>query len=562
MEHLDTHVPAARDTRAKRRRTVLLLVCALAALCLVIAIWPASEPTAPSRLPAAARDVEAATPATASEAPAPQRDAAPATKEERDSQPPDDAATLRIEFDGFDAFLAHVPATMLHFGPADGSARAILAAPITVRAHAPSHEWLIYDGLLRRVRGDGATLRIPLGVEFRPVQRDAFDPVGRDDRETIEWPWRTALANAAFRERPEARELGSVVGFGPRPDDDTPKFQLRGVVRAADGSPVDKYRIEIAATTNCERVAPSLEGRSFHASDVRAGTYRVGAGGERGGRAECVVNVNADTAIELVLRRGADVRGRVVDRDGNGVAKTRLIWSAPGEYRNQEWTDKNGMFALLDVGGAVGSLWACLPGDASQLPATGRVVAPGQAVELVLDKQRCRGSLQVRVALPDGVRAHDVSLRLWQQASGLGVRLFVREAGEHTVELGGDDIPAGQYRLEAYCPRFGAIDAGTLWIDGTGPVARDIALPQPAQVTFSLPDARVPDAFELVRVGAAVDMLIPSEQQPFAGPHVLGPGRYAIWWRNGSGTRSHEFSVTVPGPQTIELRDQPVISRR
>jgi len=265
--------------------------------------------------------------------------------------------------------------------------------------------------------------------------------------------------------------------------------------------------------------------------------------------------VRGETTIQLVLQRGPEVRGRVVDRDGAPVARSRIVWTAGDEYRNQELTALDGTFVVPDVCGAVGSVWACVPGETSQLPAVGRVVGPGEPVELVLDKQRCRGSLQVRVAVPEGVLPRDVSVRLWQQESGLGVRLVQGKSDEGAAQLGRDDIPAGHYRLEIHCPRFGAIDAGTHWLDGTGPVALDLALPPVAHVTFTLPpDASQPaaNAFELVRVGAAVDILIPTGPA-FAGPHVLGPGRYAVWWRGAAGLRSHEFAVTMAGATTVEL---------
>src|SRR5262245_55088913 len=133
MQNPDALVPA--ETRSTRRRTVLALACALVASCLVITFWPAGEPTAPPSPPAAIRDVAAATPATTTDASAPRRDAALAKNEERDSRPPDDGATLRIEFDPFDAWVAGRPVTWLHFGPGDGSAREIFLAPITVRTH-------------------------------------------------------------------------------------------------------------------------------------------------------------------------------------------------------------------------------------------------------------------------------------------------------------------------------------------------------------------------------------------------------------------------------------------
>src|SRR5262245_57813349 len=102
MQDSNAPLAAARETRSARRRTVLLLVCALAALCLAIAFWPTGEPTAPASQPPATREVEPATPDTARVASAPQRDVASPVTEERDDRPPDDATTLRIEFDAFD----------------------------------------------------------------------------------------------------------------------------------------------------------------------------------------------------------------------------------------------------------------------------------------------------------------------------------------------------------------------------------------------------------------------------------------------------------------------------
>jgi hypothetical protein len=59
--------------------------------------------------------------------------------------------------------------------------------------------------------------------------------------------------------------------------------------------------------------------------------------------------------------------------------------------------------------------------------------------------------------------------------------------------------------------------------------------------------------FEVVRICARADCRLAVEQ-PFAGPHLLGPGRYGIWWRDEAGVHRHDFEVRGPGACTVELR--------
>jgi hypothetical protein len=472
-----------------------------------------------------------------------------AAAEHADHQPADDSNTVRFLFDAFDAWAANRAPSAAQFGPADGAVQAVSpSSPFTVRVHAATQEWLIHDGLLRRVRTRaGQTLRVSLGESVDSPQRSNNDDLGSD----IALP--SPVAAAPFRERPDWLEPGQVAIVG-RPNSDAPVYRLGVELLTAERAFAKEGAVFVTDRATGQVTAAFRKGRTLEVRKLAAGTYTVQAAGPDG-RAERVVEVRGETTIQLVLQRGPEVRGRVVDRDGAPVPRCRIVWTAGDEYRNHELTDDDGTFVVRDVCGAVGTVWACVPGKKSQLPAVGRVVGPGEPVELVLDKQLCRGSLQVRVAVPDGVLPRDVSVRLWQQESGLGVRLVQRKTDEGAAQLGRDDIPAGHYRLEIHCPRFGAIDAGPPWLDGTGAVALDLALPPAAHVTFTLPpDAPHPAAyaFDLVRVGAAVDIVIPTGSA-FAGPHLLGPGRYAVWWRGALGTRSHEFAVATAGATTIEL---------
>lgn len=174
------------------------------------------------------------------------------------------------------------------------------------------------------------------------------------------------------------------------------------------------------------------------------------------------------------------------------------------------------------------------------------------------DHRVCRGSLGVHVVIPTGIDPYHVTARLWQQSSGLGVRLVpFRVEGESVVAFGRDAIPAGHYRLELHCPGLGLVTAGTHWIDGQNRLElRDVTLPQPSRVMLvPAPGQPVPanDAFAIVRLGREVDSGLRTEV-PFAGPHVLGAGRYAVFWRAGGDLREHAFEVgAVPGVLSIPL---------
>jgi hypothetical protein len=139
-----------------------------------------------------------------------------------------------------------------------------------------------------------------------------------------------------------------------------------------------------------------------------------------------------------------------------------------------------------------------------------------------------------------------VSARIWQQSSGIGVRLVPAASADRAVVFGRDAIPAGRYLVELYCPGIGIVDAGAHDIGGAHRLElRNVTLPPTARVTFVLPPDRevsTYNEFELVRRGRAVDHRIPTV--PFlVGPHVLGPGRYTVFWRERGALREHTFDV-------------------
>lgn len=195
-------------------------------------------------------------------------------------------------------------------------------------------------------------------------------------------------------------------------------------------------------------------------------------------------------------------------------------------------------------------MWACAPADGVRLPAAGSAASPGDHVVLTVDPARCASALRVLVAVPHHVDPANVSLRVWQAHSGLGLCLRPAALSATHVGFGADGLPAGEYRLELYAPRLGVVDGGRVWCPGDGRVeVGPLVLPALTPVHFRADAA--PEAFELVRTLDALDVLCPREGD-LAAPHWLGPGRYTLHWRDPRGAAARTF-VVAPGAAALDV---------
>ena len=458
--------------------------------------------------------------------------------------------------------MEHVP-----FGPADGAVLTYRSETRDAgrREHfewsARENEMVVVVGLshLRRVRlrtGEATIVELSGYLTTQPGLDGAAQSL-TDEVWTFE-PFRPRIAPlVSFEEQVESSQW-ALFRSGGNVIHDPRNRTLRGRVLGRDGALPSQFCVQVRGPVQSGAV--THKDGSYELQDLPPGEYEVTAGSIDGGDVTVRTTIGKeDAVVDLQLSYGPSLRGRVVDTSGNAVAGARLLWWTRGGALREESTNEDGAFFMPRLTHEPGQLWACVPGEVGtvELPAVGRPISPGDDIELVLDRNVCRGSLRVHVALPAGVAAEHVTARIWQQSSGLGVRL-VRDLVSTGLVFGRDAIPAGSYRVELYCPGLGRIYAGEHRIDGVHRLdLRDVAFPAPSSVTFVPPPERAApaqDDFEIVRRGSAVDHRLPTEA-PFGGPHLLGPGDYVLHWRDNGELRSHTFAVdATAGSVRVDLK--------
>jgi len=136
------------------------------------------------------------------------------------------------------------------------------------------------------------------------------------------------------------------------------------------------------------------------ASDLPAGTFLVVCGGAR---EEADVVAGEERRVEVVVPRGVDVQGRVVDAAGSGVPGAR-VWLSSGttDWQGGSYvarTDASGAFAVRSA-----------PADQS-LGATAPGRAPSEMVDLD-DHDTTRSPVLVELTLPDSGTGCDLTGRV------------------------------------------------------------------------------------------------------------------------------------------------------
>jgi len=242
---------------------------------------------------------------------------------------------------------------------------------------------------------------------------------------------------------------GDNLGVVPGP---VPPIPIFATAPALPGTAPTPGRGALGSPVPAPGEAPSPPG--FH-TDAE-GRFRIGGipGGKLRLFARSALHASAATPtitlragelredLELVLPDGFDVRGRVVDADGEAVAGTRIgLDSAADPMPRTTVTDGEGRFTLRRLVGEC-TLRAHPPGH----PAEERVLSVGEGgvdVEIQLSSRShfARG----RVFDPRGIPLEGALVTLDQGADGASFRLGVATGPDGTFEAPG--LPPPPYRL-------------------------------------------------------------------------------------------------------------------
>lgn len=251
-----------------------------------------------------------------------------------------------------------------------------------------------------------------------------------------------------------------------------PGVTLVGGVRDADGAPVAGASITVGEWRDLgRRRGRSGADGSFRLEGLAAGEWRVEVRSEEGTRhTETMRAAPGETVrCDVVLRRGVDLRGRVLDAEGKPVARAMVEARHQGWWRHEN-TDAEGRFVLRD----------CEPDAAIRIGVrrksvfdelTVRDVVPG-AEELVLRLPeeawiRIRG----RIVGPDGEPVANVHVSPFKK-DGSGSPAESNDAATGAFDLG--PYPPGEYALRLLADGFPpvrfeprAVGPGEVWDVGT-----------------------------------------------------------------------------------------------
>jgi len=147
---------------------------------------------------------------------------------------------------------------------------------------------------------------------------------------------------------------------------------LRGVVRSAVGEPVAEAEVRLGDWFDPDfvRILSGHDG-AYEIAGVTAGIAVVAAEDDDLGKArrEVVVPLDDVLDLDLVLSKGLQILGQVVDERGQGVAKVHVEATAPRTVEYKGWmgyarTDDDGRFAIAN----------CPPGRTFELELTGKAI--------------------------------------------------------------------------------------------------------------------------------------------------------------------------------------------
>jgi Carboxypeptidase regulatory-like domain len=214
-----------------------------------------------------------------------------------------------------------------------------------------------------------------------------------------------------------------------------PAHVVRGVVRDVQGRPL-AAEVSAWSEEHGPRFAMGAEDGRFELEGLPAGSWSLVARAQDHHEARSTVRVGSATPeLRLVLERGGEVRGVVLDPDGAPVADARL-W-AGREVR----TDDQGRFVLTSDSSSL-VLWAEKEGFAVSEGLELRVASGGRVEGLVL-RLRPACSLEVRVV---GLDAGDIqTTEVLVEYTGWEASLTLDADGR----LRATDLVAGSARVVA-----------------------------------------------------------------------------------------------------------------
>ena len=207
----------------------------------------------------------------------------------------------------------------------------------------------------------------------------------------------------------------------------------------------------IAASTSERTAADAKADGTFALGPLPPGALGIGVAAPRHATRRVEVSVIRRGAVDLgdvVLETGLAIRGRVRDREGNGLegASVRARLRRPGERRQGEATSEaDGAFVVAGLEAGTYRITAELPGYAA---ASATALAGGDPVDLAME---AGGEIAGRVVDAAGQPAEDASLSAeWADAADEvppGGAFGLAEEGDGRFVL--RDLAAGRYAVQA-----------------------------------------------------------------------------------------------------------------
>jgi len=547
------------------RRSVLVLVAAAVAM-LTIATCAPPEPPLASRDDETTTAAAAPDPATATMAPVVAREDA------RDAATPPGASWLEHPFelelsilvveanglpmDGEPVRVAATNTPLHDAGRTDADGRISLRW----RSRTPTAKVILEDAnrLLHRVtvsHGRSAA------VVFVGAEKSLGSFAVRGDRRTSAI-WRSAVLHpfASF-----AADVASVPSVPETSLDSTSWFLtvdcfgdenglyftpgvrfLHGIVQRADGTPAANERVALLdANGRPDDRAHTRDDGTFTLAVLGDGARTVRLGGGDHGIAVASIAPNDERQpAQVVLDRGAVLRGHVTARTGDRDRRFGIVWRASdGSWCDETTTDENGDFTLSNVARATGDVFAFAPD--SRLPVAWAKRVATNDVASLRDTGADISRLVVRAPTAPIV-VNEIEVRAWQLDTGYGAQLWRGEDGDWTSGR----LAAGSYAVEAIVRGAGAIDLGRHWLDGETTVdLGPLVVPVPGRVRFTS-NAPLPGA-ELFQVRTDFDARVALDEVPLGHEVLLPAGDYALVFRRDAGEVEFVQFAVRAGEETV-----------
>ncbi|MEM8709999.1 MAG: carboxypeptidase-like regulatory domain-containing protein, partial [Planctomycetota bacterium] len=305
----------------------------------------------------------------------------------------------------------------------------------------------------------------------------------------------------------------------------TEGFSIRGVVRDEDGEALEG--VQVSSFFRHDRVETDIEGRFVIGCISRTDRGQVELTARHpdfvSSSEVVVVPATGDLAVELVLRRGVGVLGKVVRADGQPLPGVELVLG-PGRNYHQALTaysDDRGDFEFSAVEPGEQIIWASANGYADLRHDLLVPMGPEAVTDVIL---RLDEGLTVRGRIEDesGLPVEGVSISMRLDSSGprpgpyVGGRARTGEAGAFELAC----LPAGSLIAEAYAKG---------WVRGRAPVRDDgtvvVTLRRAGQLRGRVVDGVTGAPVDAFRIRAVDPLLRDGE--------VRASGYEAGWAREG-----------------------------